>query len=394
MSSKRRKAPFEITADSEESPASSSKRVRFNPSGGSSAEDEIEFDHESQLESAKTRRGGIRNEGYESESSVSEDDSRKLKNGQGNNGAINEDEDDDDMFAAAPKPPILRGTGDDQDIAPQDIDLSDPEQEYDTLTGEPKIEPFNMRAEMEEGHFDDSGHYIRNKKDPQAFHDLWLEGVSRRDIQRAREAHEKKEREEREAQMAEKEMGRVEILQIMLRILRPRETVLTALGRLGKGSTAKTKATPRKPAYKKSMQEDMPQKEETEEELQRKKDIETLTDMSDRMMSKGNFDVYDMSYEQVVRELRLQGIIPDDWVPGEPLDQSSNKDVVAGNKDARETTSDAQWEYKWTQGEEVHGPFSSTEMKAWYDGGFFTDQSVQVRKLGESQYKNIEEVNF
>lgn len=46
-----------------------------------------------------------------------------------------------------------------------------------------KIEPFNMRTEMEEGGFDEEGAYIENK-DVDRHHDNWLHGVSAKDIRK------------------------------------------------------------------------------------------------------------------------------------------------------------------------------------------------------------------
>ncbi len=47
-------------------------------------------------------------------------------------------------------------------------------------THAPKLDAFNMRNEQEEGRFDEQGNFVRKAADPDAVHDLWLEGVSKR----------------------------------------------------------------------------------------------------------------------------------------------------------------------------------------------------------------------
>lgn len=46
-----------------------------------------------------------------------------------------------------------------------------------------KIEPFNMDQELEEGHFDAEGMYIR-KSDQLAMHDKWLQGLTATEIEK------------------------------------------------------------------------------------------------------------------------------------------------------------------------------------------------------------------
>ncbi len=46
----------------------------------------------------------------------------------------------------------------------------------------PKLDAFNMKIEQEEGAFDAQGNYVRKVADPNAVHDSWLEGVSKKDM--------------------------------------------------------------------------------------------------------------------------------------------------------------------------------------------------------------------
>ena len=52
----------------------------------------------------------------------------------------------------------------------------------------PKLDAFNMKNEQEEGRFDAQGNFVRKAADPDAVHDSWLEGVSKKDMKKAKEA--------------------------------------------------------------------------------------------------------------------------------------------------------------------------------------------------------------
>ncbi|KAG1058454.1 hypothetical protein G6F42_028666 [Rhizopus arrhizus] len=87
------------------------------------------------------------------------------------------------MFGGEPEPSTDKGKGKanpNQEIEGQEFNSYDRESdgESDIEDGqkkESKISAFNMKQEMEEGSLDEKGNYIRNKVDPQAFHDKWME---------------------------------------------------------------------------------------------------------------------------------------------------------------------------------------------------------------------------
>jgi CD2 antigen cytoplasmic tail-binding protein 2 len=410
---------------------SSSKRVRFHTSNDSTAgsavneEGEYEFDHEGTLEKAKTRRGAVKLQGYASdETDTSDDDGTALFNRRKENIV----EEDDDMFA------------DDDDLSkqnvPRDLDgkkkvrylaLDEIEgQEYtskdafDEESGETIIEAFNMKAEMEEGRFDEAGNYIRNKKDPNAFHDNWLQGVSRKDIEKAKRAHEKQEQERKlkEAEEASKgPLDRISIWKELLTIMKRGETLLDALQRLGGKFSNKGKNKRGQKQYKKKGKTDKAtemviDKELTPEEIAEqecKKQIERLTDLSDKMMALGHFNVYDDTWEQILRNLKREGIVPEDWMPSsieESVEDSrdnvlnvSYNNETSSNVPSNLNTQQLYWEYKWTDSSgansnEMHGPFSGEDMKAWNDQGFFA-QGILVRRANtEDEFVSSNGIDF
>lgn len=409
---------------------SSSKRVRFYTSNDSTVdsaaneEGEYEFDHEDSLEKAKTRRGAVKLQGYASdETDTSDDDGAALFNRRKENIA----DDDDDMFA-------------DDDISKQEnskdldgkkkvryLELDEIEGQeytskdaYDEESGETLIEAFNMKAEMEEGRFDEAGNYVRNKKDPNAFHDNWLQGVSRKDIEKAKRAHEKQEQERKlkEAEEASKgPLDRISIWKELLTIMKRGETLLDALQRLGGKLNNKGKNKRGQKQYKRKSgktdeaNEMIIDKELTSEEIieqECKKQIERLTDLSDKMMALGHFNVYDDTWEQILRNLKREGIVPEDWMPSnieENAEDNRNNTLnvsyneVSSNVPTNLSTQQLYWEYKWTDSSgansnEIHGPFSGEDMKAWNDQGFFA-QGILVRRANtEDEFVSSNGIDF
>ncbi|KAI1302860.1 hypothetical protein EDD11_005464 [Mortierella claussenii] len=414
-----------------EGSSSSSKRVRFGGDRdreGSGSMDEI--DDSDLLEQRKTRRGGVTVVEYDEggESSDDEEANKKKKKTlvdkipgpEDRDGAEDEEE---DMFAdpdeierrkaekktkAALKDKGKSKAFNKSEIEGEELNLDDlDEAEYDS-DGNPKIEAFNMKEELEEGgEIDESGNFIR-KLDPERFHDSWLEGVSRKEIQAAQQAHERKLRQAQDAEKEEaaKAMSKTDIYVELVNVLRPSETVIMALQRLGggkKGGPKGSKGNKKKPWQKnKGMEEDPPEGSsfpESDEEAKRRELIEKLTDLSDRMMAMGHFDIYEETYEQAVRALRRADIIPDDWVIGTRVLKPGEQAEAILEDDPLFSSNPASWEYKWVNPpegqstDEVFGPFSGPDMKSWNDQGFFS-QGILVRKVGDSTFAPGSSVSF
>lgn len=222
-------------------------------------EDPVEFEEqvEASLEKS-TRRGRIRTEGYESDSTDDGEGvvaSRK-KTGDGEDAM-------DDMFAVS-------GDGEDSkedkgrketyirlgDIEGQEFggdkkeesesDLEDEPEDEDDMERRKKagmgfeLSSFNMRDEMEEGKFMEDGTYIRHI-DPNSVHDRWMEGLSEKEIKIARRRKRESEKKQKEMMLAEeKELkeggGKGSMERNLLPYLKKGETVLEALQRLGSKS--------------------------------------------------------------------------------------------------------------------------------------------------------------
>jgi CD2 antigen cytoplasmic tail-binding protein 2 len=434
MSKRSQRESYSTDQNNNELEPSSSKRVRFHTSNDFAAESvaneevEYEFDHEDSLEKAKPRRGAVKLQGYTSdETDTSEDDGMALFNRR--KGGSKDTAEEEDMFAdddALPEQKDSKDISGKKKVRYLDLDEIEGQEytskdAYDEESGETIIEAFNMKAEMEEGKFDEAGNYVRNKKDPNAFHDNWLQGVSRKDIEKAKRAHEKQEQERKlkEAEEASKgPLDRISIWKEILTIMKRGETLLDTLQRLGGGPSNKGKNKRGQKQYKKKKgkasetTEMVVDKEElTPEEIadqERKKQIERLTDLSDKMMALGHFNVYDDSWEQILRNLKREGVVPEDWVPvsvEEENDNTSCNEVSSSvttnfeNISTNYNTQQSYWEYKWSDtsganSNEIYGPFSGEDMKAWNDQGFFT-QGILVRKAcTEDVFVSSNDIDF
>jgi CD2 antigen cytoplasmic tail-binding protein 2 len=315
---------------------SSSKRVRFDkkPKARSSGETDFEFSHEDELEGKKSRRGAVNFDVYDSEDeevgggiySSDSDDENKSEEKEKEIPAASEDF---DMFEGDPEPvkpkqkvdPNTQIEG--QEFNSYDREDSDDDDVENGQKKEGKISAFNMNQEMEEGSLDDKGNYIRNKVDPQAFHDKWMEGISRKDINKAKEALEKREREEA-LKEAERQSNipqtQTDIYLALVGYLKPGQTVQEALTSLANSLPKKVPAWKQKMLDKKNKNKKgkdtaaVPTLTEDEENARRQK-VETITGLADQMMALGHFNVYEDTFEIMVRHLRREGAVAQDWLP-------------------------------------------------------------------------------
>ncbi|KAJ1672476.1 hypothetical protein EV182_007100, partial [Spiromyces aspiralis] len=178
--------------------------------------------------------------------------------------------------------------------------------------GKPKvrIEAFNMKADLEDGHFDEEGNFVWAKKDPLAAHDVWLQGISNKDIREAREAEQRRQEQERQRREKEEESAKEwpesKLWVALLNLMQPKETTLAAMARLGGGGGAgaagkekmrRSRFSRMRRAKGKNAEDNQGMDEE--EARQRRQGIEKLTEYSDRLMGLGHFDVHDLQYESI-----------------------------------------------------------------------------------------------
>jgi len=208
------------------------------------------------------RKGRVRNEGYDSDSSDDGEGvvlSRKEKE---------EEEEEEDMFNIKDEPTTAvtdkKKTKESfmrlGDIEGQEFEKSgsessgsgseddEPEDEDAAERMKKKgmgfeLSSFNMREEMEEGKFTDDGSYIRSF-DAHAVHDKWMDGVDDRAIKQAKKRKKQQDRIQKQRIIAEEREleqtgGKPALETALLSKLKRGESVLEALQRLGKARKAK-----------------------------------------------------------------------------------------------------------------------------------------------------------
>lgn len=265
-----------------------------------------------------------------------------------------------------------------------DVDLAVQEEGIDDEVGAgglkrnaPKVEAFNLKEEMEEGRFDQDGNYIRRAGDPDAVHDNWLDGTSKKDIRKAAEAHKQREAAARKQRIEEDSVLIPELLGSLITRLEKSETPLEALARLGKGQT-KSKKIPKwklKKMNKGAEEMDVEENQVDPEQTRIKEAIRAITDAADKLLSRDYEEIYDQEREMLIREYRRQA--GEDWI------EPKREQPGGGETGASEVAPDAdrKWEFRWTDGRDgggVQGPFDEATMKAWQDAGYF-GQGVEFR---------------
>ncbi|KAG4303070.1 hypothetical protein PCANB_000664 [Pneumocystis canis] len=234
----------------------------------------------------------------------------------------------------------------------------------------PKIEAFNMKVDFEEGKFDEDGNYIRNAPDLNSKHDIWLKGIKRADILKAKQAMEKKEQEERIRLQTEKEWTLESMYESLLELLEVGETVIEALQRLGGGLEQTRRWTTKN---RKNVQVKM--NDEKSKEIQKRyKDIEKMTELADKLMQRGYSEIYDLTKEAIAREYQ--------------------KETGKVWKNPKKEYKEPKYEYKWEGKDEIYGPYERSQIKSWYDQGFFTEQKIEIRKEGDQIFQTLEDLGF
>ncbi|KAH7192332.1 uncharacterized protein B0J16DRAFT_58276 [Fusarium flagelliforme] len=272
------------------------------------------------------------------------------------------------------------GSSDDE----ADVELARQEEGVDDEVGmgglkknAPKVEAFNLKQEMEEGQFDQDGNYVRKGGDPDAVHDNWLEGLSKKEMRKAAAAHEKREAEARKQRLEDDEILVSELLKTLILNLERAETPLEALARLGKKQT-KPKKIPKWKLKKmnkgaEGMDVDGGEEAEDPEQKKIKASIDAITEAADKLLSRDYEEIYEQERELLVREYRKE--TGEDWV--EPAKQDEDDE---GQRAA--VKPGTMWEFRWADGRDgdsKQGPYDGATMKAWKDAGYFPDGAVEFR---------------
>ncbi|KAF4548013.1 GYF domain-containing protein 2 [Elsinoe fawcettii] len=265
----------------------------------------------------------------------------------------------------------------------EERDMLDPEDEDAAEVGAgskkrhaPKLDAFNMKDEAEEGRFDESGNFVRKAADPDAVHDNWLDGLSKKDVKKAKEAQEQRDAERRRRDAEMDSVLSSELLSTLIRHLEKSETPLEALQRLG---GKKKKVEKKIPKWKRKkldanggdeMEVDVT-KEEDPAEKRRRDQVDAITEAADQLFSRDQPDIYQQEREMLIRQYKRE--TGEDWLA--PEAQNGN----GSHADEK------RWEYRWSDARDgggSHGPYDGPTMQAWSQAGYF-GEGVEFKQVGD-----------
>ncbi|KYM95164.1 PREDICTED: CD2 antigen cytoplasmic tail-binding protein 2 homolog [Cyphomyrmex costatus] len=272
---------------------------------------------------------------------------------------------------------------------------------------------FNMKEELEEGHFDKDGHYLWKKE--KQIRDNWLDNIdwvqvkpsSTTNIQKSTKSSENYGLGDSDSDDEGDIMfDPIPLYKKILEYLKPGETVSKTLCRLGKGKKKLTTAE----RWKKKKESKTDKKEEDPNSV----NITKLTELANELLTRtGNMDIYQESYEQIKKKIEQADkhahpskqeaeldMYADDFDEKEKakLDDADNE-KTAETSNAEENTlleENVTWDLKWSQDEnaEIHGPHTSQQMHAWAKEGYFK-KGAWVRRTGQqNQFYNAARVDF
>lgn len=221
------------------------------------------------------------------------------------------------------------------------------------------IEPFNLKNEREQGHFDTNMNFVWRKE--RAEPDAWLanmdEAAMEKSIGEAAAALKMKRQKEEDSVGPENRSDKSLKIEL-LGLLRSGETVISAMHRLSgkKSRTAGKSAVKKRLPIKASATSADPQTSEqltsnssqgSSPAIPDKVSINRLTELADQLISSGLTGLYDMKYESIESSMYM-------------------------------------WEYKGQDGC-VHGPYTCKQISDWRKGGYFTGaNAVLMRRVSDA----------
>lgn len=277
---------------------------------------------------------------------------------------------------------------DDYDEAEERLNTDDIEGEEEGISRQVegvRMTAFNMKEEMEEGHFDRDGHFIWNNE--KEIRDNWLDNVDWHKINNEDkyqlDPNDKSLGAESDSESEPEDFDEIGLYKKMLKFMKPKETVNKCLRRLG--GDLKLSSVERLKRKKAGT-------------LNTNQDVVDMTEFANNILSKtGNMNVYQETFEEITKKIEDQ-IKPKN---SEPVLDMYADDFGDKEKEKMGSTSetskppDLMWEFKWDQDkDEVQGPYDTKQMIKWAKEGYFKS-GVWVRKCGEqSNFYTSNRIDF
>lgn len=293
---------------------------------------------------------------------------------------------------------------------PDDIEGEEAGDERVDAEEEIKFTPFNMKEELEEGHFDQMGHYHFKKGDERHL-DNWLDDVDWVKVKKNENYRKKYYTAEGEYNSSSDEDDALPIdlakkfdsltsFRAILSFMQPKESINKTLQRLNKSKMNVSTAQ----RWKMKKQGIVDEASE---------DITKITGLVNEILTKtGNMNVYELTFEQIQLKVKEMGekseagpskaaeldMYADDFdekEKGKLVEPEGKTVTFAKPEDKPEEEQTLMWEYKLTQSdsESILGPFTTEQMSKKADNGDFKD-NVYVRKVGDERFYSSARVDF
>ncbi|KAK7078865.1 CD2 antigen cytoplasmic tail-binding protein 2 [Halocaridina rubra] len=284
----------------------------------------------------------------------------------------------------------------------KDEDIDGQEEGTLDFEGENRITPFNMKEELEEGHFDGDGFY-HFKKETDKIKDAWLEDIDWIKVKHhegddgkyGSDVESDADSNDTFSSTNNKADGSIMIYTEMLEFVREGETVAKALKRLG-GNKKMSSAQKWKLKKTGSLG-----KENGDQNMA---DFLRLTELAGKIMETGNMDIYQETFEMINYKVQKASAPPAepemDMFAEETCetkdDKKSKETDISSSKDKSPGIAEVMWDLRWKDDDdaEIHGPFSNEKMLQWQESGYFS-KGAYVRKTNQqSQWYSTRRIDF
>uniref|UniRef100_A0A1I7UZ24 GYF domain-containing protein n=1 Tax=Caenorhabditis tropicalis TaxID=1561998 RepID=A0A1I7UZ24_9PELO len=258
--------------------------------------------------------------------------------------------------------------------------------------GSIKITAFNMKEDEEDGHFDETGNFVFDKKQKDV-QDAWLDGIDWSLVKKKAgdqwegEGEKKSDDGEEPEPVTMNDIRKKEIFEELVQILQPNQSIAKALSDLKKkkGLSAAEERKLRW-AAKKAGKEFQP--------TDGQKETARLSGLADELISAGFMDAYEWHREKI--NFLLQRMIS---TAADELDMFSDEPATssapAASASAMEEEEDSvKWEYKANEEAKIEGPFTTTEMMDRQSKGLLSAEGVARREGTKGHFNPVARIDF
>lgn len=262
-----------------------------------------------------------------------------------------------------------------------------------------KIEPFHMREEETDGSgYFDGGTYVFRKNvltedgEADAWADTLMQNGNGEDdddnqdrptisIARNRAAARKETESSMTAQEDLDDLSKEQLYKRIVPLMGDaRESIMAAIRRYGKLAKTKFNSKNRRNQQKLKQQETNDNDNNNTINVA-KAHLDDLTGAANALLLKGEVDIYDRTRQDILR-----------MYPSLSEQMQGNNSSTADTKTSSTTTSKPKWEYQGNEDNQLHGPYTTEQMIAWVQSGYFVAaQRVKIRTVSVQEQQADEE---